>query len=461
MPKTKSLVPKIGYLTIADPRLGPQLFAEIMQASAAYAKKLQQAGIELLAENQVVDTEAKARQAVETMRAKGAGGLILRIAWFHRSNVTACSAQNSGLPCFLWALPNRNDASLIGLGVAHGALDELGIRHGLHYGDDRPESLAKIKDWASACAVKQALMGAVYGEIGGRCLEMIPMSSDDNQLRKLFGIHVDPMEQWTLVRLAEKIPAPLVRKKVAEWQAQFKLLRCQKRALERSARIYLAGKTVFAEKKWSFAGIQCQPDLIDNYLAPCLPIALWNDEGFVIACENDINNALGMFVAQRMTGRAVMFADIQHYDLDQNIIRLLNCGMAPPSLVGGLSNVELHDCPKEQGSWDEKKQKSLCQGGACTHFVLPAGEVTLVRFGRIDGRYVIHLVEGEALSLPHDRRELLGIAGVWPFAYVRPRAEPEGFLRNMRAHHCVIVPEACAAGIRELADLYQIEILAS
>ncbi len=456
----RPLTPRLGFLTIADPRLGPTMFADIQKTSAGLAKALKGQGLDVIAAETVVDTEPKVRAAVEAMRAGGACGLILRIAWFHRSNVTAGAAQFSGLPCLLWAVPNRDDASLIGLGVAHGALDELGIRHRVHYGDDRPESLAVIRAWAQACAVKQAFWGAVYGEIGGRCLEMIPMSADDNQLRKIFGIHVDPMEQGTLAGRAQALPAADALRLVSRWKRQFKAVRCQERALDRSARLYLAGKQVFAEKGWAFAGIQCQPDLIDTYLAPCLPIALWNDEGLVVSCENDINNALGLFVAQRLTGRPAMFADIQHYDLEQNVIRLLNCGMAPPSLAGGPGCVELGDCPEGQGTWDEQQQKSLCQGGACTHFVLPAGPATLVRFGRRDGRYVVHLAEGDTLDLPHSRKGFFDVLGVWPFAYLRPRAEPRQFIENMRAHHCVLIPSACAPAIRELVTLYGFDLLA-
>lgn len=454
IPQTK---PVVGYLDIADPRLGP-LMPEIFKTGKDLTALLTAQGLKVISARQVIDTEPKAREAVEQMRRQGACGVVLRIAWFHRSNVTVAAAQ-CGLPCFLWTVCNRNHAGLVGLGVAHGALDEVGLNHQLHYGEPAADEVRPIIAWAQACRVKQALWGAVYGEVGGRCLEMIPMSADDNQLRKLFGVHVDPIEQWNLIHRAEAVDKQRVQAQVKQWRKAFKSIHCAARSLERSARIYLAGKELFRERGWAFAGIQCQLEMIDNYLAPCLPIAKWNDDGLIIACENDINNALGMFLIKHATGRPAMFADVQHYDLNRNIIRLLNCGTNASTLAGGDRNVELRECPPAQGSWDPVKRRSMCQGGACSHFLLPPGPVTIVRLGRIDGRYVLHLVEGEAVQEEHNPKELLGICGVWPFAYVRPRCTPDEFIHKMRAHHCTVATTPCADIVREFARLYRIEIL--
>ncbi len=455
--KTK---PRIGYIDVADPRLGPDMFKDILATSANYVKWLTAGGMEVTPAAIVADTEPKARQAVESMRQAGVCAILIRTAWFHRSNVTAAIAQSAGLPCCLWAVPSRQDASLIGLGVAHGALDELGINHRLIYGATDEKTLKALSQWALAAATRAAFQGAVYGAIGGRCLEMIPMSSDENQLRRLFGMHIDPVEQWTLIHRAKAVPEDRVKPLVQAWRASFKRIACTDSALERSARLYLAGTEMFEERGWSFAGIQCQPDLIDNYLAPCLPVALWNDAGFIVSCENDINNALGMFLLTRLAGSPVMFADVQFIDQERNLVRLLNCGMAAPGLAGGAQKVELHDCPVVQGTWDEVQQKYLCQGGACTHFILPAGAVTIARFGRIAGRYVIHLARGQAVDTePHDPADMGGAAGVWPWAYIRLDSPWQDFVRNMRAHHCCVAPADCAVGVLEFAKMFEIEVL--
>ena len=224
--------PVIGYLDVADPRLGPAMFRDILRASARHVAWLAGAGLKVSSAGMVVDTEPKARQAVEKMRRAGVCGILIRVAWFHRSNVTAGIAQQAGVPCCLWAVPSRQDASLIGLGVAHGALDEIGANHQLFYGGLEDATRESLRQWARACAARAALRGAVYGAIGGRCLEMLPMSSDENQLRRMFGMHVDPVEQWTLIHRAQAVPVARVRPLVKEWRADFKRIACAARALE-------------------------------------------------------------------------------------------------------------------------------------------------------------------------------------------------------------------------------------
>ena len=98
-------------------------------------------------------------------------------------------------------------------------------------------------------------------------------------------------------------------------------------------------------------------------------------------------------------------------------------------------------------------------GGACPHFVLPPGRVTLARFGRIAGRYVLHACGGESFAYPHDENSLLGIGGLWPFAYVKIEQDMERFVGNLRAHHMCIVPGDWLPELGALARLWGVDIL--
>ena len=40
-----------------------------------------------------------------------------------------------------------------------------------------------------------------------------------------------------------------------------------------------------------------------------MPISLWNDEGFVVACESDQNAAITMLALQTITGEPVSLPD--------------------------------------------------------------------------------------------------------------------------------------------------------
>lgn len=459
--KTTTTKHKIGFLNIADPRLGPDMHKNIIDKGKGLYKYISSEGFNVIESDSVIDSEKKAYSVIETMRNNGCIAIVARIAWFHRSNVCVGIAQRSGLPLLICALPNPDDTGFEGLALAHGALDEIGIQHQVNFGTADSKGSSKIISWLKACGAQKAFQEAVYGEIGGRCLEMLPGCSDPNQLRKIFGFHVDPLEQWTLINHAETIPENLWKPVVETWRKTYKSIEAADLTLERSAKLYLAGNEIFKEREWDFAGIQCQLEMIDNYLAPCLPVAQWNEDGFTVSCETDINNALGMYLVQEISGKTGMFCDIFHYDMGNNIIHALNCGTAAPSLAGGEKNVCVREQTPLQGTWDEKKQCSQCKGGACNQFILPPGPVTVLRFGRIDGEYVIHVTEGKAIEHKYDPAELGGLTKIWPFAYIQLDKDivPEKFIQNMRSHHAVIAKGHYAQVIREFASLIKINYL--
>jgi len=454
--------PRIGYLDVADPRLPAEMQKTILGKGKECASLLRSEGLDIVEAGGMVTTESEARRVVSEMRNREVDGIIVRCAWFLRANVVAGVSQYAeSLPVMLWAVANPNDTSFEGLALAHGSLDEIGARHHLHYGRLTSDDVAPVVAWAQACRIKRMLVGAVYGEIGGRCLEMLPGSSDPNQLRKLFGIHVDPLEQWTLIRRAEEVPESEWKPVVDRVRDEYKVVDASDEALARSAKLYVAGNAIFEERGWTFAGIQCQLEMIDNYLAPCLPVALWNEEGFTVSCETDVNNALGMLVCREITGRPPMFADLFYLDPERRVLHCLNCGTGAPSLGGGPEKVEVHDQTPLQGTRDEATGRSLCKGGACSQFILQPGPVTIVRFGRIDGRYVIHLARGEAIPHEFDPEEVSGLTRIWPFAYIQlpPGTDAGIFLRNMRSHHAVISPGEIVDPVSRFADQVGIEVI--
>jgi len=458
MNSTSECVPAVGLLPVMDPRIDPDLQKKIL-GYLNLEEKLRSLGINVLWPGRAFVFEEDAVRAAEEMAAQGACGIIYFTAWFLRANVIVGACQHSGLPALVWSIPNLDDTSLIGFGVTHGSLDEVGIEHEVVCDAWNDESRRKILAWIRACRIKQLASRARYGHIGGKCLSMMTADADANQWRTQFGIDVDHAEQWTLIHEAQSVPASEVAPLVAAWRRDFAAVDVSDDVLDRSARLYLAGKAMFARNGWDFVGVKCQFELLDNYLAPCLPVALWNDEGIIAACEADMNAALTMFALTHMSGHPVMFSDIQYINREESWARFLNCGTAATRLAGGRENVVLKNCPEVQGTYDSATGKHLCKGGACSHFVLPPGPVTLARFGRIKGRYVLHLTRGESFAYPHDPNSLLGIGGMWPFAYVKIAQDMERFVRNLRAHHMCIAPGEWCSEMQALARLWHVEVL--
>ena len=450
--------PKIGLVVIVDPRVPDEVRKDITRCHDV-AGRLGSLELDIVGGEEMLEDEEQVGMEIARLRQADIAGLVIYPAWFLRSNAVARAAQESRVPVFLWAQPDKKTASIVGLGVSHGALEELGVKHRVLCGGWERQTQSRLHAWAKASHVRQCFSRARYGQCGARCLNMLPADADANQWRWKFGIDVEQAEQWTLIHKAQLVDDKEAMKLVKEWKGEFLAVECKDESLLRSAKIYIAGKRMFAEHNWTFAGLKCQFELIDNYVAPCLPVSLWNDEGIMVACESDMNAAITMFALYATSGSPVMFSDVSFVDMDKSIVRFLNCGAAATKLAGGRDKVRLSECPSWQSTFDRKSGKYLCQGGACTGFLLPKGRVTLARFGRIKGEYVLHVTGGEVLDYEHDPSDIMGAGGAWPFAYVRPDEPIDEFFEHLRAHHICISYGDWQAELKELAELLDIAVL--
>ena len=52
---------------------------------------------------------------------------------------------------------------------------------------------------------------------------------------------------------------------VQQWRGEFASIDVSDEVLLKSARLYVAGKRMFARNRWDFVGVKCQFELLDNY----------------------------------------------------------------------------------------------------------------------------------------------------------------------------------------------------
>jgi len=451
-----STKPKIGLIMIGDPRLGAELDDNHIVTDPP--RLLREAGLEVIGGERMFATEDEARPEALRIRNEGAEGLVLYAVWFLRANAMAGAAQVAGLPVALWTLPDEDGASAVGFGVSHGALDEMGFEHEVIFGP-WAEKRSRMTSWARAVHARARIMGSRYGQIGGRSLEMMTADVDNNQVKRIFGIDYDHMEQWDLIHKAMDVPDDQARPLAEKWKREFRSVNVTDEVMLRSAKVYVAGRKVAEKRRWDAFGIKCQFEFIDNYIAPCLAIGMWNDEGVVVSCEADQNAAITMMALNALSGEPVMFTDLSHVFFDTGVVRLLNCGVAPPSYAGGADKVDLMPCPEVQGTLDEETGEHLCKGGACTGMLVAPGPGTIARFGRIKGEYVLHLTACEIIEHPHREDIVFGLGRSWPFAYVKPAQPVDEFLRNVRAHHMCLAKGDWVRDMSILARLWGVPVL--
>ena len=107
--------------------------------------------------------------------------------------------------------------------------------------------------------------------------------------------------------------------KVAEEISKLIRFESPKDKLVDVGRIYLAIKKVFIEQKLDAMAIDCFPYLIKHGITPCLALAKLNEEGYLVACEGDVQALLSMIISSSLTGysgwiaNAVMFKGNRGY----------------------------------------------------------------------------------------------------------------------------------------------------
>lgn len=447
----------VGFMTLCDHRHVSWAYKpeQIQQCIAS----LEKAGLEVVHYPEVASWEHETVKGVHTLRAKGVDCIIYYISCFIEASTAVSAVQQSRLPAIVWSIPTVDQYSLIGMGVTHGSLDEVGLQHKFIYKPLNDDTVEQIKSYVLAAKVKRRLMGARFCQIGGRCLGMYTGVADPSQWRRQFGVEVEHMDQYQLVLMAEKVEPQKVKDFIAKLYTEFSEVEPEKMVLERSARMYHALKRVFTEGRFDFVGVKCQFELVDNYVAPCIAVSLLNDEGHVTACESDMNAALTMLVLHTLTGQPAFFADVTF--LKGNLLATFNCGTAATSFARSRKDIRLANHIIQIGSFDSETQQYRTKGGCCTNFFARPGRVTVARFARVNGEYVLHITPAEVVEEPLD----LGIPEfgkkVLPWAFISLNGNVEHFIQNLRANHIhmvygdlkqTLLDTCCLLGVRAIVS---------
>ena len=278
-------------------------------------------------------------------------------------------------------------------------------------------------------AAARRLRGLTYCLIGGRSLGIDTTVIDPAQWMKQFGIDVDHVDQFELVRRAgtgagraapRVAPALEYLKKTVgriHWTAPDATFRLTEELLRRQLGLYYAAIDLIEEFKYDFCGIKGQRELTEHFATADVAEAFLNDPygpdgsakpSIVCATEADSDAALTMQIFKHLAGTPVLFADVRHYHADLGVWDLCNSGEHATYFAGRsvdpAVNLPLTEF-RPQGFY-------FPAGGAAVYHIAAPGRVTLARLTRHDGRYVMTVVPAELVDFgaaqPRDRRDQPG-----------------------------------------------------
>jgi L-fucose/D-arabinose isomerase len=394
---------------------------------------------------------------------------IVNIPVWAFPHFTVLAARETPGPLALFSNVDPQYPGMVGMLAAGGALDQLGRHHSRAWGDVAdPVVLARLDQSARAAAAVRRLQGSTFGRIGGRPMGMYTAVSSADQWMTQFGVDVEEIDQFELVRRAEQVNGNRARQartwleeRVAGVHYDGKQLTPE--LLERQLRTYHALRDLVAERKLDFCGIKAQPELTDHFCTMDVPEAFLNDpydwdgpkDVVVCSTEADMDAALTMQILTTLSGTPALFADVRHYHADLGVWDLCNSGQHATWFAARSSVAE--DNLRHVHLYPENFY--FPAGGASVHHLAAPGEMTFARLTRLDGRYRMHVLRGEFVRYDDDVNERLMRASTyeWPHAFARFDADAGEILSRYGSNHIHAIPGDHVRELRETCRLLDVD----
>jgi L-fucose/D-arabinose isomerase len=377
-------------------------FARGVEAEISAA--LEAAGHEVVHAREVVWTNRLAVGEARHVAAERPDLTVFNIPVWAFPHFSMLAAGETAGPLLLFSNINPEQPGMVGMLAAAGALDQIGRTYGRAYGDvSDPEVMARLEAHIGAAAAVRSLKGSTFGRIGGRPMGMYTAVSNPDQWMEKFGVDVEEIDQWELVRRSEGVEAGKARA-AREWLEEhtagvhYDGKRLTPELLERQIRSYYAMRELIDEWNLDFSGIKAQPELTDNFCTMDVTEAFLNDpydwdgpkEPHVCSTEADMDAALTMQLLKKVSGTPVLFADVRHYHADRGIWDLCNSGQHATWFATrcddpaeNLRRVHLYP-----------EVFFFPAGGASVHHLAAEGHFTFARLTRKSGRYRMQVMRG-------------------------------------------------------------------
>jgi L-fucose isomerase len=461
---------RIAVISVSDGR--PAVHAEITDHIVAQQARLVAAlvgeGHSVATATEIVSSNELAVRAGRECAALNPDLTIVNTCVWTFPSFTVLVAGETRGALLLFCNVDPGYPGMVGMLAAGGALDQIGRRHVRAWGDVSDAiTLRSLASVSRAAAAVQGLRGSTFGRIGGRPMGMNTAVSATDQWMREFGIDVEEVDQFELVRrcaLVEDTRARGGREWLEKMAAgvHYDGRRLTPELLERQVRTYHAMQSLIEDLRLDFCGIKGQPELTDHFCTMDIAEAFLNDpydwEGskapVVCSTEADMDGALTMQVLSGLSGTPALFADLRHFHADLGIWDLCNSGQhatwfatRSDDAAENLAAVNLY--PEEF---------YFPAGGATVHHLAAPGAMTMARLSRLDGRYRMQVMSGEFVQFEDgvNQRLMRASTYAWPHAFARLDVPDEEMLSRFGSNHIHAIPGDHVAALQQVCAFLDI-----
>ena len=372
------------------PRVGVMAVASALEVGADRAPGLLDACTEALREGTdafavgVVDTPHSALDAGRALRREGVEAIVAVAASWFEDYLVGDALEEWPAPLVLWAVPGMETGSLCGCQQASYLLQQLGWPCVMVFGEVGASApTGQALRFARVAGLLRRLRQARIGLIGHRVEGMTETTADELALKRLLGPRVVGIDTQIFL---ERVGRSDVAQARAAWERVSRSVGrvlCQEGEGLESMRVYGELRQLAHEEGLAAVAVGCYPHLMGKV---CLAASLLGEEGVPVACEGDVNGAVGMLVLTWLSGEPVHNTDFLDPLPDGNAIVFSHCGSGGFSLACARERIELAPV-------------RLMDRGVCCRFPARTGPVTLINLVPAGGGYRMGVLYGEAVPV--------------------------------------------------------------
>jgi L-fucose isomerase len=462
---------KFGILTFSDGRdfVAKDLVGFATGVESTIAGRLEALGHKVVRGTQVISSHQAATTEARRIADSRPDLTIFNIPVWAFPHFSLLAADATPGAILLFSNLNGAYPGMVGMLAAGGGLDQIGRHHSRAWGNvEDPAVLARVLGYGRAAAAVAALRGSTFGRIGGRPMGMYTAVANSDQWMDQFGVDVEEIDQWELVRRSETVDASRVRKG-REWlekhaaAVHYDGKQLTPELLERQIRSYYVMRELIDEWHLDFSGIKAQPELTTHFATMDVTEAFLNDpydwDGpkpvHVCATEADMDAALTMQLLHGLSGGPVLFADVRHYHADRDIWDLVNSGQHATWFAARS------DDPAENMRHVHLYPEGFYfpAGGASIHHVAAPGDFTFARLTRLGGRYRLQALKGKLERYDEKTNDALmrQTTYEWPHAFAKFEATAGEILSRYGSNHIHAIPGDHVADLRQICDLLDVD----
>jgi len=458
---------RIGLLSFSDgrKRVHKSLTPIIEKTAGLIQQKLEETGlIEIVSASEIIWRHAQAREQGRYVAAKGVDGTILNVPIFAFPNLARIACQFAQAPFLAFSPVFGGLPGLGGMLSASNALEQVGIPCDKIYGSLADKNIIdKLLVFCRTAHAISGLKGRVLGLIGGRSIGMVTGEVSLDLYNSLFGLDVDHIDQLEIIRRSSQVPKDKVDHAYNWLKKHIKAIVFDSKkftpdSLKGQIRNYYATKNIIKDRQLDFVAVKCHYEMSEYYFTQCLSAAFMNDpydwdgkkDPFVFSCEADADAAVTMQILKLLSGKPVIFTDLRHFDSENDIMVLCNCGAMSTWYAKRSEN------PSEN-----LKEVSLVPviekyGGSGCHvrYIAGEGKVTFARLFRKVGQYHMTIFSGEVKESPIEKLD--ETCPAWPHLFVKLSISPDKLIPRLGSNHIHGVAGDYIAELNKFCELKNI-----